>query len=43
MAQQAIDIVAQFYPASQISPKTQLGIEEIFGPRSAGDLPRAGS
>jgi hypothetical protein len=41
-AEQAIGIVAQFYPASQISPKTQLGIEEIFGRRS-DDLPRAGS
>jgi hypothetical protein len=27
---QALEIVAQFYPASQVSPKTQLGIEEIF-------------
>jgi hypothetical protein len=41
-AEQAIGIVAQFYPASQISPKTQLGLEEIFGRRS-DDLPRAGS
>ena len=35
-AEQAIDIVAKFYPASQISPKTQLGIEEIFPPARNG-------
>jgi hypothetical protein len=31
-AGQAIDIVARYYPASRISPKTQYGIEEIFSP-----------
>jgi hypothetical protein len=35
-AEQAIAIVAQFYPAAQISPKTQLGIEEIFPPGRDG-------
>jgi hypothetical protein len=29
-ADQAIEIVAQYYPLSKISPKTQFGIEEIF-------------
>jgi hypothetical protein len=32
-AEKAIELVARFYPASRISPKTQFGIEEIFGPR----------
>jgi hypothetical protein len=34
-AQVALDIVAQFYPASRIMPKTQLGIEEIFADMTA--------
>ena len=28
---EAISLVLQFYPASRISPKTQLGFEEMFG------------
>ena len=31
-SEQAIDIVSRFYPASRVSPKTQLAIEEIFSP-----------
>lgn len=34
-AEAAIEIVSRFYPASRVSPKTQLGIEEIFGATSA--------
>jgi hypothetical protein len=29
-AEQALDIVSQYYPLSKISPKTQYGVEEIF-------------
>jgi hypothetical protein len=29
-AEQALDIVSQYYPRSKISPKTQYGVEEIF-------------
>ena len=36
-AEQALDIVSQYYPLSRISPKTQYGVEEIFS-----RLPRAG-
>ena len=32
-ASQALEIVSQYYPSSMISPKTQLGIEEIFADR----------
>jgi hypothetical protein len=32
-AEQAFDIVSQYYPRSQISPKTQFDIEEIFARR----------
>ena len=28
---QALEIVSQYYPKARISPKTQFGIEEIFG------------
>jgi hypothetical protein len=35
-AEQALDIVSQYYPLSGISPKTHYGIEEIFS-----GLPRA--
>lgn len=31
--EQALALVARFYPAARISPKTQFGIEEIFGGR----------
>jgi hypothetical protein len=31
-ASQAIAVVMQYYPADRIPPKTQLGLEEIFGP-----------
>ena len=30
-SQQALEVLARYYPASRISPKTQFGIEEIFG------------
>jgi hypothetical protein len=30
-AKEALEIVSQYYPKSHISPKTQFGIEEIFG------------
>jgi len=29
-AEQALDIVSEYYPMSRISPKTQYGVEEIF-------------
>jgi hypothetical protein len=29
-AADALEIVAQYYPSSKISPKTQYGVEEIF-------------
>jgi hypothetical protein len=32
-AEQALEAVARYYPGSQISPKTQYGIEEIFAHR----------
>jgi len=36
-AEQALAIVARYYPRSQISPKTQYGVEEIFAhPSGAG-------
>ena len=32
-AEQALEIVSQYYPLSKISPKTQYGVEEIFSRR----------
>ena len=32
-AEQALALVARYYPAQRISPRTQFGIEEIFGAR----------
>jgi hypothetical protein len=29
-AAEALEIVARYYPASKISPKTQYGIEDVF-------------
>jgi hypothetical protein len=29
-AEQALDLVAQYYPTSRVSPKTRFGVEEIF-------------
>jgi hypothetical protein len=36
-AEQAIDIVSQYYPPSGIPPKTHFGIEEIFSRLSGND------
>lgn len=40
-AEQALDIVSQYYPLSRISPKTQYGVEEIFSrlPRASDPKP----
>jgi hypothetical protein len=36
-AEQALTVVARYYPRSQVSPKTQYGVEEIFAhPSGAG-------
>ena len=34
-AEDAFDVVARFYPRTRISPKTQFGLEEIFGDMEA--------
>jgi hypothetical protein len=40
-AQQALEVVSQYYPRARISPKTQYGIEEIFaGPGNPDDRSR---
>lgn len=31
-ASEALAVVMRYYPADRIPPKTQLGLEEIFGP-----------
>jgi len=36
-AEQAIEIVSQYYPPSGIPPKTYFGIEEIFARLSGSD------
>ena len=33
--EEAIAVVSQYYPAGRISPKTQFGLQEIFGSDSA--------
>jgi hypothetical protein len=34
-AEEAIDLVARYYPADALPPKTRFGLEEIFGPGGA--------
>jgi hypothetical protein len=40
-AEQALDIVSQYYPLSRISPKTHYGIEEIFSRLSQASDPKS--
>ncbi len=40
-AEQALDIVSQYYPLSGISPKTHYGIQEIFSRLSRASDPNS--
>jgi hypothetical protein len=40
-AEQALDIVSQYYPLSRISPKTHYGIHEIFSGLSRASDPKS--
>ena len=36
-AQQALDLVAEYYPSNVLEPKVRFGLEEIFGTTEAQD------
>ena len=40
-AEQALEVVSQYYPLSRISPKTSFGVQEIFSRLSAASDPKA--
>lgn len=40
-AEQALDIVSQYYPSSRISPKTDFGVQEIFSRMSGASDPKS--